>query len=130
MNTEKKYGNGTELLWKDRKRFMGMPLSFTRYNLVKKPGSWIKMFSNIGLLYSAIDEVNLYRVCDIQFHQSLFGKIFNTGTVTLLSNDESKPTFVLRNIKNPFRIRDMLSNLVEEQRKLHNVRLTEFHAHD
>lgn len=125
-----KYGEGAELVWKDRKRFMGMPLSFTRYHLVRKPGNWFKLFLNVGFLYSTIDEVNLYRICDITFHQSLMGKIFNTGNVTLISNDETLPRLVLKNIKNPYRVRDMISTYVEQERKIHNVRLTEFHDHD
>lgn len=125
-----KYGKNTEIVWQDRKRWMGMPLSFTRYRLVKREGSWVKMFSDVGLLYSVIDEVNMYRVCDITFHQSLLGKLLNTGTIVLHGNDASKPNFVLKNVKNPYRVRNMLSTIMEEQRKLHNVRLTEFHSHD
>lgn len=122
----KKYGEGAELVWKDRKRWCGMPLSFTRYFLIEKPGSWFKIFSDIGFTYSSIEEVNLYRIYDISLRQSLIGKIFNTGTVVLFSNDERCPRFVLKNIKDPFKVRDMFSNLVEEQRKLNNVHITEF----
>ena len=128
MNVERKFGQGAELIWKDRKRFMGMPLSFTRYKLVNKPGAWCKVFLNVGLLYSVIEEVNLYRVYDVSMKQTLSGKIFNTGTIILFSNDERSPEFVLRNVKNPFKVREMFSNFVEEQRKLHNVRLAEFQA--
>ena len=126
MNAEKKYGEGAEVVWKDRKRFMGMPLSFTRYRLVKKRGSWCKIFSDIGLLYSVVEEVNLYRIYDISLMQSFAGKIFNTGTITLFSNDERSPKFVLRNVKDPFKVRDVFSNIIEEQRKLNNVHITEF----
>lgn len=130
MNVQRKYGEGAELVWKDRKRFLGMPLSFTRYLLVKKPGSWMKVYSNVGFLTNVIDEVNVYRICDIGFQQGLLGKLVNTGTVTLYSSDASKPTFILKNVKNPYQVRDMFSALMEEQRKLNNVRLAEFHAHD
>lgn len=122
----KKYGEGAELVWKDRKRWCGMPLSFTRYYLIKKPGSWLKVFSDIGLTYSSIEEINLYRIYDISLQQSLMGKICNTGSVILFSNDERSPRFVLKNVKDPFKVRDMFSNLVEEQRKLNNVHVTEF----
>ena len=125
----KRYG-GTDLLWKDRKRFLGLPLSFTRYLLVKREGVWMKMFSNIGFLYSVIEEVNLYRICDISFRQSLMGKLLNTGTIELKSNDATRPVFYLKNIKNPFQVREMISTLVEEQRKIHGVRLAEFHSHE
>ncbi len=129
MNIEKKYGEGAELIWSDRKRFWGMPLSFTRYRLIRKPGSWFKLFSDIGFTYSEVEELNLYRVCDISFRQSLFGKLFDTGSVILRSNDSSMPTLTLRNIKNPFKVRDMLSEYIEQERKVHGVRLTEQHRH-
>ena len=127
MNIEKKYGAGSELVWKDRKRVMGMPLSFTRYRLIKKPGAWCKIYSDVGFLSSVIEEVNLYRIYDVSMHQSFAGKIFNTGTITLFSNDEATPKFVLRNVKDPFRVREMLSNNIEEQRRIHKVGVTEFY---
>ena len=131
MNSiERKYGEGAELLWQDRKRFLGMPLSFTRYKLVRKPGAWFKIFIEVGFLYSSIDEINLYRICDIDFKQSILGKMLNTGVVTVYSNDETRPTLVLKNIKDPYRVRDLIASHVEEQRKLYNIKLTEFHRHD
>ena len=105
-----------------------MPLSFTRYRLIRKPGQWFKIFSDIGFTFSVVEEINLYRIYDISLNQSLIGKMLNTGTVILYSNDERTPKFVLKNIKDPFKVRDMFSNYVEEQRKLNNVRITEFQA--
>lgn len=128
MNVKKKYGENAELLWHDRKRWMGLPLSFTRFYLIRKPGSWFKVFSDIGFTYSVIDEVNLYRIYDISLSQSLIGKMVNTGTVVLYSNDERSPKFVLKNIKDPFKVRDLFSNHIEEQRKLNNVHITEFQS--
>lgn len=129
MNIQKKFGKGCELVWQDKKRRMGMPLSVTRYYLVKKPGSWFKVFVDVGLTYSELDEVNLYRICDISFHQSLFGKMYNTGTVILKTNDETNQVLYLRNVKNPLQVRNMFTDYVEQERKLHNVRVSEFHGH-
>lgn len=128
MNIKKQYGENAELIWKDRKRFMGMPLSFTRYRLVRSNGQWFKIFSDIGFTYSVIEEINLYRIYDISLRQSLTGKLFNTGTITLYSNDERTPKFVLQNIKDPFKVRDMFSNYIEQERQAHNVRITEFQS--
>lgn len=128
MNVKKTYGDNAKLVWKDRKRFLGMPLSFTRYYLIKKEGSWCKIFSDIGFTYSVIDEVNLYRIYDISLTQSLIGKMCNTGTVILYSNDERSPRFVLKNVKDPFKVRDMFSTMVEEERRIHNVHITEFQS--
>ena len=129
MNVQKVHGKGAELIWHDRKRVFGLPLSFTRYRLVNRPGVWFKVFSDVGFTYSALEEVNLYRVCDISLRQSLIGKMLNTGTVILSTNDERAPVFVMKNIKDPFKVREMFSNYVEEQRRINNVRLTEFHSH-
>lgn len=122
----KKYGQNAELIWKDRKRYFGMPISFTRYALIKNGDEWFKIFSEVGLLYTAIDEVNLYRIKDISFHQSLGDKIFGTGTITLYSNDASVPMFTLRHIKDPFRVRNILSSYIEEQRRIKGIRVSEF----
>lgn len=129
MNIQRKFGKTAKLLWKDRKRFMGMPLSFTRYYLIEDP-TWVKMFVEVGFTYSSIEEVNLYRICDVGFHQSLFGKIFNTGTITLKSSDETKPTLVLVNVKDPYTVRDLIADLVEREKQVHGVRATEFHTHN
>ncbi len=125
MNIQKKYGAGAELLWSDKKRHMGMPLSVTRYRLVRKPGVWCKVFSDVGFLTSTIEEVNVYRIRDVSFRQGLLGKIFNTGTVTLVSNDSSTDTLVLENVKNPYQVREMFADLIEKERELHGVKVTE-----
>ena len=128
MNVEKKFGKGARLVWKDRKRFLGMPLSFTRYYLIKNGDVWFKVFRDVGLLYTHIEEVNLYRMYDISLHQSFADKIFGTGTVTLYSNDERCPQLVLKSIKTPFQVRDMFSQLIEEQRKANGVHVAEIQA--
>ena len=125
MNIKRKFGKDAELLWSDKKRHMGLPLSVTRYYLVRKPGAWVKVFTDVGLTYSEIEETNVYRIRDVSFSQSLFGKMFNTGTVTLISSDSSDDTIVLKNIKNPYNVRDMFATIIEEERALHGVKVTE-----
>lgn len=123
---KRRYGVNAHLIWKDRKRYLGLPWSFTRYSLIKNGDKWVKVFSDIGLLYSIVDEVNVYRIQDVSLHQTLFDKIFKTGTVILYSNDERSPELRLRHIAHPYRVREMFSNLIEEQRALHKVRMSEF----
>lgn len=129
MDIKKKYGPNAELIWHDRRRHLGLPWSFTRYRLVKnKDGKWCKIFSEIGLLSTSFDEVNLYRIKDIALHQSLGDKIFGTGTITLYSNDAVSPIFKLLHVAEPYKVRGMLSSMIEEQRKLHGVTVSEFQA--
>lgn len=122
----RKYGENAELLWKDRKRYFGLPISFTRYSLIKNGEEWFKIFTAVGLLSTTIDEINLYRIKDLSLHQTLFDKIFGTGTITLYSNDVRNPVFHLRRVKNPFKVRDFLSTYIEEQRAVKGVRVAEF----
>ena len=123
-----KFDKDCEVVWHDRKRFMGMPLSFTRYYIVKKDNEWVKLFRHKGLLSSVIDEVNLYRCFDLTLHASLADKIFGTGTIKVESNDSAMPDFYLMHIANPYKIRDLLSNLIEIERKKRRVGITEFQA--
>jgi hypothetical protein len=127
MEIKKKFGPNAELVWKDRRRRWGLPLSFTRYKLVKdKNNTWCKLFSEIGLLITNFDELNLYRVKDIALDQTLGDKIFGTGTITLYSNDSALPVFKLLHVAEPYKVRTMLSSMVEEQRALHGVKVAEF----
>ncbi len=123
---KRKYGMNAELIWHDRKRYFGLPWSFTRYSLIKNGEKWFKVFSDIGLLYTIVEEVNIYRIRDISLHQTLFDKIFRTGTVTLYSNDERSPKFVLRHIAEPYKVREMFSSIIEQERQLRNIRVSEF----
>ena len=123
-----KFDKDCEVVWHDRKRFMGMPLSFTRYYIVKKDNEWVKLFRHKGLLSSVIDEVNNYRCFDLTLHASLADKIFGTGTIKVESNDSAMPDFYLMHIANPYKIRDLLSNLIEIERKKRRVGITEFQA--
>ena len=124
----RKYGENAELLWRDRKRYFGLPISFTQYSLIRNGTSWFKLFAAVGLLSTTIDEITLYRIKDLSLHQTLGDKIFGTGTITVYSNDARQPVYNLKHIKNPFKVRDMLASYVEEQRRATGVRVAEFQA--
>ena len=119
---------GTKILWKDRKRWCGMPLSFTRYYIVENEGQWLKLFSSVGFLSTVDNEVNFFRIFDISVYQSLFDKMFGVGSITLFVNDESSDKIILRKIKHPHKVRNLIASLVEKERQKHGFRLTEFHS--
>ena len=73
-------------LWKDRKRFLGMPLSFTRYMLSED-----RLFLSKGFLNVTDDEILLYRVRDIGTSRNLFQRLLGVGTVTVMSSDRPAP---------------------------------------
>lgn len=125
MNIQKKFGNDIVVHWKDRKRWCGLPLSFTRYYVIEKPGQWIKLFSEIGLLTSRFEEVQLYRVEDLAMQQTLTNKIWGVGTIAVKSNDKRTPTLNIIRVAKPYQVYDMLTGLVTKDRKEKNFRWSE-----
>ena len=119
-----KFGENSTVIWTDKKRILGMPISFTRYSLVASP-EWMKIFVKSGFLSTTIDEVNLYRIYDIKISQSLGQKMFGVGTITLFSNDITSPQTEIINVKDPYKIRNMLAERIEEARDAKGVRIGE-----
>jgi len=109
-----------EYLWKDRKRYFGMPLSFTRYALSED-----RLFLSVGFLNIKDDEILLYRVRDIDTSRSLWQRIFGVGTVTVMSSDKTMPTLVLKNIKDPIFVKELIHKQVEETKIKRRVRVGE-----
>lgn len=109
-----------EYLWKDRKRYLGLPLSFTRYALSED-----RLFMSVGFLSIKDDEVLLYRVRDIDLERTLFQRLFGVGTVTVMSSDKSMPNLVLKNIKDPVFVKELIHKQVEEMKIRRRVRVGE-----
>lgn len=109
-----------EYIWRDRKRYLGMPLSFTRYAMSED-----RLFISVGLLNIKDDEILLYRVRDLDTNRTLWQRIFGVGTVTVMSSDKTMPVMVLKSIKDPVGVKEMLHSQVEEMKIRRRVRLGE-----
>lgn len=109
-----------EYIWKDKKRYFGMPISFTRYGMSED-----RLFISVGFLNIKDDEVLLYRVRDIDTSRTLWQRLFGVGTVTVMSSDKTMPTLVLKNIKNPVEVKELLHAQVEEIKLKRRVRIGE-----
>ena len=109
-----------EYLWKDRKRHLGLPLSFTRYRLSED-----RLFCETGFLNLKADEVLLYRVRDLQLTMTLGQRIFGVGTVCVVSSDKSIPHLDLKNVKNPRRVKELIHQNVEAAKDKRRMRATE-----
>ena len=109
-----------EYLWQDRKRYLGMPLSFTRYALSED-----RLFLSEGFLNIRDDEVLLYRVRDIDSTRTLWQRIFGVGTINVLSSDKSMPNLVLKNVKDPVAVKEMIHQQVEKVKIERRVRVGE-----
>ena len=112
--------NDIQYIWQDRKRYFGLPLSFTRYALSED-----RLFLSVGFLSIRDDEILLYRVRDINTSRSLWQRMLGVGTVTIVSSDKSLPTLVLKNIKDPVRTKEIIHEQVEDMKIRRRVRMGE-----
>jgi uncharacterized membrane protein YdbT with pleckstrin-like domain len=106
-----------EFVWKDRKRILGMPITFTKY--------WIsenRFFNSKGLFNTQEQELLMYRILDLKLDRSFGEKILGVGTITLYTADKSNPEIKLEHIKHPRNVRDLISKIVEAERLKINIR--------
>ena len=108
--------------WRDRKRIIfGLPWTFTKYAATDE-----KLLIRTGVLNVKEDEVRLYRILDLTLKRTLFQRLWGLGTIHVCSADKSTPEFEILNIKNPEIVKNMLSDMVEEERRKKRVSGREF----
>ncbi len=107
-------------LWKDRKRYFGLPLSFTRFRLSED-----RVFCEKGFLNIHEEEVLLYRVRDLELRMSLGQRIFGVGTVCVHSSDKTNPHLDLVNVKHPREVKELIYQNVEAAKERRGLRATE-----
>ncbi len=109
-----------EYIWKDRKRHLGLPLSFTRYALSED-----RLFLSVGFFSIKDEEILLYRIRDISTSRSLWQRMFGVGSITVVSSDKTAPTLLLKNVKNPMDVKELLHQQVEKVKIQRRIRLGE-----
>ena len=109
-----------EYIWKDRKRILGMPITFTRYRLSED-----RLFCEKGFFNIKQDEVLLYRVRDLQLNMSLGQRLVGVGTICIVSSDKSVPHLDLVNVKDPRAVKEMIHHSVEEAKDKRRMRTME-----
>ena len=115
-----------EIVWSDRKRIIfGLPWTFTKYSLTKE-----KLLIETGILNKDEEEIRLYRIMDMTLRRSFWQRLFGLGTIHCCTADKSTPEFDILRIKNSEQVKDMISDLVEEQRDLKRVSAREFMSED
>ena len=110
------------IIWKDRKRpIFGLPLSFTKYKLTEE-----KILINTGILSIKEEEIQLYRIMDVTLQCSFWQRIFNVGTIHCCSGDKTTPEFDIKDVKNPSKVKELLSKNIEIQRDKKRIAGREF----
>ena len=101
----------TDRLWHDRKRIIGLPISFTRYHVTSE-----RFMTKVGFWKTETNEILLYRILDIKLVRSFGQKVFGVGTITLFSADQSHSALEVKNIRKPEEVYRFLSRIIEQQR--------------
>ena len=107
-------------LWKDRRRRLGLPLSFTRYRLSED-----RLFQEKGFFNIHSEEVLLYRVRDLELRMSLWQRIFGVGTVCVHSSDKTEPHLELLSVKQPREVKELIFRQVEQAKEKRRMRTME-----
>ena len=115
--------NVDKLLWSDRKRYFGLPLSFTKYAISED-----RLFQTTGILNLKYEEIILYRIRDISLSRSFGQRIFGVGSITVTSSDKTRPILVLQNIKDSAEVKELLHEQVEDMKIRRRVRFGEVAA--
>ncbi len=102
---------GEKILWQGRP-FLSLVYDYTITS------ERIKITS--GLLGKAHENVELIRVQDVDFSQTLSERILKIGDITIRSHDPSHPEVVLRNVQDPGSIYEILRRALLDARKRHN----------
>ena len=109
------------MLWRDKKRYLGLPISFTSYSVSED-----RLFRDTGFFKRNYEEVLLYRVRDISLSRSLGQMIFGVGTITIISSDKSAAKLQIENGKAPREGKERIHQLVEEAKSRRRFRFGEF----
>ncbi len=109
-------------VWRDRKRtIFGLPLSFTVYTLTEE-----KLLIETGFLSKKQEEVRLYRIMDLTLNRPFGQRLFGLGTIHCCTADKSTPEFDILKIKDAENVKNLISDMVEEQREAKRISAREF----
>lgn len=106
-----------KVIWKNRKRpIFGLPLSFTKYTLLEE-----KILIDTGFFSTKQEEIKLYRIMDVTLKRTLWQKIFGVGTIHCCSADKTTPEFDIVDVKDSFKVKEMISKMSEDERNKKRV---------
>ena len=79
-----------------------------------------------GFLSRRDEEIEIFRIKDVNATQSFWERIFKTGTVTIWSTDDSTPKVVMPGMRNPVEVKETIRREARRARKREGVRGAEF----
>ncbi len=102
--------NKEDILWEGRP-FLSISLQYTITD------ERIRITS--GVLGKARENIELVRIQDLDYKQTMTERMINIGDISVLSHDRSDPRVVLKNVKDPEGVYEILRRAVLSARKRH-----------
>lgn len=96
-------------------------VSSTRYRLTTQ-----RLFVQTGLIAKNLEEVELFRVKDVTLSQGVLDRMLGTGTVTVLSTDDTAPRLELTGIRDPLAAKEAIRTAFRAARQREGMRTAEF----
>lgn len=113
----------SKVLWVGRKNIFGRELSFTFYKVTEE-----KLFIKTGWLSEEEEEIYLYKIKDKRFTQSMLQKMFKVGTITLNVSDGESDTLVLKNIREPIKVKQLLDKAIGDSKSQYGLHGSEMYG--
>ena len=84
----------------------------TRFKITRR-----RVESEHGVFSKQVDSLELWRVLDVRYHQSLFDRILGNAKITLIGTDQTDPQLVLYGAPNHRRLFEALRDAVQDARQ-------------
>ena len=98
---------------------LGLLMGLWRYLTIK---TWKFRITNEriidekGVLSKVTNELELFRIKDITFHQPFWLRLVGLSNIHLITSDRSNPLFIIPGVRNGKELREELRTLIEKRR--------------
>lgn len=110
--------------WEGKKLILGQPISFTSYRIENG-----LLIERKGIFNIQENQIQLYRVVDVELRQDFIDNLVNQGTIILRSNSKYD-NMTLENVGNPREVKMLINGEIAEQRRNQNIRTNEMVANN
>lgn len=110
-----------EVIWTDYKRILAFRDPFTKYTLTNRA-----LYIESGILRYSFSEIRLFRICDLSISKTVMERMCGTGSLNVISTDKSTPSLRIGAILDVGKLKMLLNEHVDSERKRQGIRMGEF----
>ncbi|MEZ4380913.1 MAG: PH domain-containing protein [Nannocystaceae bacterium] len=98
---------------------VGLPMllvTYLRHITTKYKITGRRVETEVGILSKRVDSLELWRVLDVSYEQSLFDRMFNNGKITLITTDQTNASLTLHGLPEHRQLFERLRDAVQTRR--------------